>query len=43
VQTDPSALYFGSKIDDASLTPAAGARLGSTTLERWLASSSRAA
>jgi uncharacterized protein YbjT (DUF2867 family) len=43
VQTDPSALYFGSKIDDASLTPAAGARLGSTTLEHWLASSSRAA
>lgn len=37
VVTDEDAPYFGTRIDDRSLTPGADARLGSTTLESWLA------
>jgi uncharacterized protein YbjT (DUF2867 family) len=37
VVRDDDARYFGAHIDDATLTAGAGARLGSITLERWLA------
>lgn len=37
VVTDDDALYFGARLDDASLTPGAGARIGPTSLEGWLA------
>ncbi|MDM0117392.1 SDR family oxidoreductase [Variovorax sp. J22R133] len=36
VLRDDDALYFGTRIDDRSLTPDAGAHLGATTLDRWL-------
>jgi hypothetical protein len=36
VVVDPSALYFGVALDDQSLVPGPGARLGSTTFEWWL-------
>ena len=36
VVADPSALYFGVALDDQSLVPGPGARLGSTTFEWWL-------
>lgn len=36
VITDPEARYFGIKLDDRSLTPDAGARLGSITFSEWL-------
>jgi uncharacterized protein YbjT (DUF2867 family) len=36
VVTDPNAPYAGAKIDDSTLVPAKGARLGQTTLEMWL-------
>jgi uncharacterized protein YbjT (DUF2867 family) len=39
---DPGVLYFGATIDDASLTPAPGARLGSVTLEDWLRNAAEA-
>jgi uncharacterized protein YbjT (DUF2867 family) len=32
---DPHALYFGTKLDDRSLVPGAGARIGSTSFEDW--------
>jgi len=34
---DPHARYFGTELDDRSLTPGAGARLGATNLDAWLA------
>ena len=34
---DPAAVYFGTAIDDTSLTPGPAARLGTTTLAAWLA------
>jgi hypothetical protein len=36
VITDPEARYFGIKLDDRSLTPDAGARLGTITFDEWL-------
>jgi len=36
VVADPAARYFGAKIDDHSLTAGAQARLGPTSLEKWL-------
>jgi uncharacterized protein YbjT (DUF2867 family) len=36
VVADPAAVYFGLQVDDATLVPAPGARLGSTTLDWWL-------
>jgi uncharacterized protein YbjT (DUF2867 family) len=37
VVTDPDARYFGIRLDDRSLTPDAGARLGTITFDEWLA------
>ena len=37
VVTDDDALYFGARLDDASLTPGVGARIGTVSLESWLA------
>jgi hypothetical protein len=39
VVTDDAALYFGARLDDATLTPGVGARIGTTSLESWLANS----
>jgi len=36
VIADTAAVYFGLQVDDATLVPAPGARLGSTTLDWWL-------
>ncbi len=36
VVTDDSARYFGALLDDASLTPGQGARIGPTRLDDWL-------
>jgi uncharacterized protein YbjT (DUF2867 family) len=36
VVVDPNALYYGIKLNDQSLVPGPGARLGSTTLDWWL-------
>lgn len=36
VVTDDGAPYFGTRLDDRSLMPAAGARLGTITLDSWL-------
>ncbi|EKS35669.1 SDR family oxidoreductase [Afipia clevelandensis] len=36
VITDPAAGYFGIAVDDRSLTPDAGARLGTVTFAEWL-------
>ncbi len=36
VITDPEARYFGIKLDDRSLTPDAGTRLGAITFKEWL-------
>ncbi len=36
VITDPAARYFGIKLNDRSLTPDAGARLGAITFGEWL-------
>ena len=36
VATDPHAPYFGAQIDDVSLMPGAGARIGATTFDAWL-------
>lgn len=38
VVAEPEGLYFGSPIDDRSLTPGPDARLGAMTLEDWLRS-----
>lgn len=37
VITDPQASYYGIKVDDRSLMPEPDARLGSTTIDWWLA------
>ena len=37
VVKDDDALYFGTRLDDASLTPGAHARIGTISLESWLA------
>lgn len=37
VVRDERALYFGTQIDERSLVPGAGARIGQTTLGQWLA------
>jgi uncharacterized protein YbjT (DUF2867 family) len=37
VVTDPQATYFGSQLNDKSLTADADARVGKTSLEAWLA------
>jgi len=37
VVTDDDALYFGARLDDATLTPGPDARIGTTSLESWLA------
>ncbi|WP_395396647.1 SDR family oxidoreductase [Novosphingobium sp. BL-8A] len=37
VVTDPEARYYGIRLNDNSLLPAAGARLGATTFDWWLA------
>lgn len=34
---DPHALYFGTELDDRSLIPAAGARIGSQSFAQWFA------
>ncbi len=36
VLTDPKAKYFGAELDDSSLTPGAGARIGATRFDDWL-------
>jgi uncharacterized protein YbjT (DUF2867 family) len=36
VVVDPNAQYFGVKVNDQSLTPGSGARLGPTTFDWWL-------
>ena len=43
VIVDKNARYFGIAVDDRSLTPAAGARLGATRLEDWLRQSAATA
>ncbi|WP_372525228.1 SDR family oxidoreductase [Piscinibacter sp.] len=37
VVQDDDALYFGTRLNDESLTPGASARIGMTSLESWLA------
>jgi hypothetical protein len=37
VVADAAALYFGARLDDSSLVPAAGARIGAIRFETWLA------
>ncbi|MCY1538085.1 hypothetical protein D9M68_736090 [compost metagenome] len=37
VVSDASALYFGTRIDERSLMPGPGARIGQITLAKWLA------
>ena len=39
VTTDPSAGYFGAKLDDKALTTADNARLGAIRFDDWLRSS----
>ncbi len=36
VIADPDARYFGAKVDDKSLTPGAGPRLGAVRFDDWL-------
>ncbi|MDR6535183.1 SDR family oxidoreductase [Variovorax soli] len=36
VVTDPKALYFGTPVDDRSLTPGKNPRLGTTSFAQWL-------
>lgn len=43
VVRDDTASYFGVMLNDRSLTPDTGARLGKTTLDQWLAKSAVAA
>jgi len=42
VVADPKALYFGAELDDRSLVPAAGARIGAIRFDAWLAQQSAA-
>jgi uncharacterized protein YbjT (DUF2867 family) len=37
VVSDPDASYYGAPLEEETLVPASGARLGSTTLDWWLA------
>jgi len=37
VTTDANALYFGTELNDQSLTPGKNARLAPTHFEEWLA------
>ena len=37
VVTDPHARYFGTELEERSLVPSVGARLGKTTYEQWFA------
>ena len=39
VITDVSALYYGTAVDDQSLTPGVNPRLGPTRFEDWLSQS----
>jgi len=41
VVADPKALYFGVALNDESLVPAEGARIGTMRLESWLAQQNR--
>ncbi|MET0543454.1 MAG: SDR family oxidoreductase [Variovorax sp.] len=41
VVTDPQAQYFGLDVNDASLTPASGARLGSIGFDAWIAAQAK--
>lgn len=43
VVSDEAALYFGSRINDQSLTPGPQAQIGTTSLQRWLAGNTAAA
>ena len=36
VAADPAALYFGIEINDESLVPSSGARIGTVRFETWL-------
>jgi hypothetical protein len=36
VIADPDAPYFGARLDESSLLPGPGARLGTTSFEWWL-------
>jgi uncharacterized protein YbjT (DUF2867 family) len=36
VVADPQALYFGARLDESTLVPAEGARLGETRFDKWL-------
>ncbi|HEY9063768.1 MAG TPA: SDR family oxidoreductase [Burkholderiaceae bacterium] len=42
VVSDPKALYFGVEVDDQSLVPASGARIGAVRFESWLAQQRKA-
>ena len=42
VVVDPGARYFGAKVDDRTLVPDDGARLGETRYENWLARAANA-
>lgn len=42
VVKDDDALYFGTRLDDTSLTPGVHARIGTTSLDSWLANSAAA-
>ena len=39
IVSDPGARYFGASLDDATLVPGEGARLGTVSLAQWLAES----
>ncbi len=41
VVTDPSARYFGAKLEEHTLTPGSSPRIGSTRFEQWLDRNSR--
>jgi hypothetical protein len=43
VMTDPQARYFGTAVNDQSLTPGQHPRLGRTRFENWLSSQPMAA
>lgn len=43
VVVDPAALYFGTRLNDQSLTPGANPRLGKTRFQDWLKQSVKAA
>jgi uncharacterized protein YbjT (DUF2867 family) len=42
VVKDDDALYFGTRLDDTSLTPGPDARIGTTSLDSWLANNAAA-